>query len=685
MYRIKPYLIAAIVLPLMLLASCMDGDIMGTKSEHVNADSIIEVAHRNKDYEQLLTLADSLERNGSMSEATSYYWRGYATDRLNQKHAAEFYWKKALAAVKDFNNESEVAIYSKTASRLANLLNMKGDYEQSLKLTMPAAERIESIHADTTADYANLLIFIGCCQSRFGKAEEAMTNNYAHAYEKHLENIQRNHTDDAYKSAIAGVLNIAYYSIGTQHPDDALLWIARLDTMLNEYRMHPYATADYLDKQQARLYIYRATALEHLGRIDESAEAYDAFLTTRLSQQAEGLFLAGDYLVSAQRWEEAAKSYQNLDEVVGKYHLDYTLDNIQSIFLKKYYANLGASRTDSVLAISMAICNSLDSAITLAKRDDAAELATIYDTQQKEAEIAAQRKQMARQRQWNAIIALSLLFIAIIVISVNRHLHARKIDEQNKLLAHANARAEESSRMKTKFIQQISHEIRTPLNILSGFTQVITQPGMELDEDTKKDINEQITENTKRITGLVNKMLELSDAGSNAVIERKDSVPAFQIASQASDASGITKSKHLTYDLNIAPDTEDVVLQTNLNSATRALSLLLDNARKFTKPAEAKQLNADAGKQKVTLNVALTTAADAARAVTFTVEDTGIGVPEAEAEHIFDEFVQLDDYYDGTGIGLTVARNLARRLGGDIVLDTTYKSGARFIMTLPVE
>jgi signal transduction histidine kinase len=66
------------------------------------------------------------------------------------------------------------------------------------------------------------------------------------------------------------------------------------------------------------------------------------------------------------------------------------------------------------------------------------------------------------------------------------------------------------------------------------------------------------------------------------------------------------------------------------------------------------------------------------------VADTGIGIPAEEAEHIFEEFVQLNHYYDGTGIGLTVARSLARRLGGDIVLDTSYQPGARFVMTLPL-
>ena len=57
-------------------------------------------------------------------------------------------------------------------------------------------------------------------------------------------------------------------------------------------------------------------------------------------------------------------------------------------------------------------------------------------------------------------------------------------------------------------------------------------------------------------------------------------------------------------------------------------------------------------------------------------------IPAKDAERIFDEFVQLDEYYNGTGIGLTVARSLARRLGGDIVLDTTYTEGVRFVTTL---
>lgn len=250
--------------------------------------------------------------------------------------------------------------------------------------------------------------------------------------------------------------------------------------------------------------------------------------------------------------------------------------------------------------------------------------------------------------------------------------------ETNRQLMAANERAQESSKMKSNFIKQISHEIRTPLNILSGFTQIITTPGLQLSDEEKDKINQDIVDNTNRITSLINKMLELSDASSQAVIDRTDNVLAVQIAAQATDASEIANAKHLKFDLQVGDAEGAVTITTNEQAATRALTMLLDNARKFTRPAEAKN-EKQTEQQQVTLTLKKTESI-----IEFIVEDTGIGVPINEAEHIFDEFVQLDEYYEGTGIGLTVARSLARRLGGDVVLDTTYTSGARFIMTLPL-
>ena len=244
-----------------------------------------------------------------------------------------------------------------------------------------------------------------------------------------------------------------------------------------------------------------------------------------------------------------------------------------------------------------------------------------------------------------------------------------ELEDTNRKLIAANEKAEESSKMKSNFIKQISHEIRTPLNILSGFTQILTTPGVELNEKEKDKISQDIIENTNRITGLVNKMLELSDAGSRNVIERNDKVTAAQIAGDAIAATGIADTKDLDFELQIAPEAENLIVMTNLNSAVRSLSLILDNARKFTQNAINKSIK---------LSVKATPGN-----VEFAVEDNGIGVAPEEAEHIFEEFVQLDEFYEGTGIGLTIARSLARRMGGDVKLDTNYYPGARFVLRLP--
>ena len=223
--------------------------------------------------------------------------------------------------------------------------------------------------------------------------------------------------------------------------------------------------------------------------------------------------------------------------------------------------------------------------------------------------------------------------------------------------------------LSTEFLHTLDHS-----NLLSGFAQVITTPSIELDEKSKQEIKQEITTNTERITHLVDKMIELADANSKTVIERTDRVPAIQVAAQAIEASGISHALHLTFSMETAPEAENATVQTNLRAAARALIQLLDNALKFTRTPKANQHN---DTYKKTTERAMLKMALNGKEVLFTVEDTGIGVPVEEAEHIFDEFVQLDEYYEGTGIGLTVARSIARRL-------SNYTGGARFVMTLPV-
>ena len=293
---------------------------------------------------------------------------------------------------------------------------------------------------------------------------------------------------------------------------------------------------------------------------------------------------------------------------------------------------------------------------------------------------------------WVLLMLLTIMFLAI--YSIHRYRTNKKLEtaheqlqkayaqleENNEKLKIANARAEESTRMKSNFIKQISHEIRTPLNIMSGFTQLITSPGINLSEKDRKEASAQILHSTDRITGLVNKMLELSDISSQTVLQRNDEATAVQIAQQAIMDTGILDARHVEFELRKEAGA-NTPFRTDKRASARIVELLLDNAVKFTKPAESTvPQEQEERKERVTMTIS----ADSRRA-TFIIENTGTSIPEEEAEHIFDEFVQLDEYYNGTGIGLTVARSLARRLGGDVVLDTTCNACTRFIATLGIK
>ena len=676
MKRLNQILTTLLILAAMLFTSCEEHQ--ASQHKDVAADSLINSAYKVRDYNLILNLADLHQQAGTLSNQKACYWRGYAYSRQRKMRMAEMEWKTAISL--SIEDEEDLEYYAHSANRLAGLLFLKSDYSEAIRVAVAATTLLKKENYTMNTDYANLLTFIGSCQLKIGHFGEA-ANNYALAWQHYQQITEEDKSIVNYTSSIVGIVNIVDAYIQTAHYHEAIEWINRFDDMLQLCRLHPQAKEEFIDKQTARLNLYRSCALEGLGRKKEAERAYNTALGTQYAKTSDGKLEATSYLMAAQRWNEAADKFQVLETQENRYDLKMTLDNIQTYLLPKYLANVGAHRIDSAIVIGTRICHSLDSAIMWQKQDDAAELATIYETQQKESEIMEQQANISNIYFIGTTIALVLVVFAFCLFIFIRHRSAMRLEAAYHDLELANARAEESSRMKSDFIQQISHEIRTPLNVLSGFTQVLTTPDMMLDETTLKNINQKITENTNRITGLVNKMLELSEAKSHTVIKRSDIVSAEQIAIEATNASGITNASHLIFDMQISPSAKAVNLQTNQTAAIRALSLLLDNARKFTAPAEArKQDNTSDIKQRAILRLSV-----ASKRLFFSVEDTGIGIPRKEAERIFEEFVQLDEYYDGTGIGLTVARSLARRIGGDIMLDTAYIGGSRFVMTLPID
>ena len=264
------------------------GACQSEKGSSDEANQMMEQAYKLKNYDRLMLLADSLEKAGALMPANANYWRGYACDRMKRKDEAAKYWRASMAAAEKSTNEEDIDVYVKSASRLANQLCLDGDYEGTLEMAMPVVTRLEELECDTTSDYVNLLIYIGLSQVSTGQSEEDTQIGFFRACEKHRQNIKRNHSDEAYKDAIAGLVNIAYYCVQAQKYEPALYYTSSFGELLMEYEQHPGADTNYVDRQVGRYTIYKSVALERLGRKEEAKEVYDAFMATKFSKSAEG-------------------------------------------------------------------------------------------------------------------------------------------------------------------------------------------------------------------------------------------------------------------------------------------------------------------------------------------------------------------------------------------------------------
>ena len=658
-YRLLNILLLAILIAVTLVG-CGQKEV---KTDNVNADSLLNVAHKGHQYERLLELADTLQATGHITGIRADYWRGYSYSRQHMMRLSEKYWKQAVNS--EIHNQEDLKYYAKSANRLSGELLLRGEYEATMKVAVPALKIMTEAKYQRNSDYAYLQVAVGCCQLKQGSTDEAIVN-FNQAYQLFYDVVGDDPIRPNFTTAIAGIIKITEAYLQMDRFYEAFDWTQKLKKLLDYYNQ---PEPDFVDKQQARLNIYQASALEGLGRHAEAEKAYQEAKKSNYVQTNEGKVEAISYLMVAGRWDEAADNYEVLDKQMEKFNINPTMDIIQQYLLPKYRANLRAHRNETANAVSRQICDRLDSAIDVMLRDAAMELTTIYNTQQKETEIAEHKSQLVRQRYMASILTLALVVFCFALVIYFRHQSSMRLEKAYCKLEEANERTKESSRMKTSFIQQMSHEIRTPLNILSGFTQILTSPEMEkeLDEETKQEYNEKIVESTNQIAELVNKMLELSDVNSKVVIERNDQLPAIQLASEAINEIVDNHRNHIPIQLKWGEGVDKLSLQTNERAAVRAIVLLLNNAERFTKEGT------------ITLQVEQKGAK-----VLFIVEDTGIGIPASEAEHIFQEFVQLNEYEAGTGIGLTVARSICRRMGGDIVLDTSYTNGARFVMTLPL-
>lgn len=304
------------------------------------------------------------------------------------------------------------------------------------------------------------------------------------------------------------------------------------------------------------------------------------------------------------------------------------------------------------------------------------EFATMLNLQQLNAEkVRLEKISQKKQLQNTRTILFSVLGLLCIVViflwqqrKINAKLHRakNKLDEQNRTLIKAEEElrkakevAEQSNWLKTMFIQNMSHEIRTPLNSIVGFSGVLVDM---LDE--KEDIGQYVAlieSNSKLLLKLVGDILDISILDSE--VEIKHNAVDVNACCQASiDAAGASFDPGVR--LIFEPACDELIINSNYNYIVQVLDNLLGNASKFTHEGSV-TLAYEVKKEENQL--------------IFTVTDTGIGIPVEEQERVFERFVKLDNFSQGAGLGLSICRIVAERLGGYLRIDKGYTQGTRVI------
>lgn len=243
--------------------------------------------------------------------------------------------------------------------------------------------------------------------------------------------------------------------------------------------------------------------------------------------------------------------------------------------------------------------------------------------------------------------------------------HEEQMKEMIIEVTKAKEKAEESDKMKSTFLANMSHEIRTPLNAIIGFSRIIAECD---DLEERMEYFKIVDCNNDRLLLLINEILDLSRIESEKVQFTYAPTDLTQMCKEIYDSLSLRCPQNVSFVLD-EKSPQDITILTDKNRLTQVLSNLIGNAFKFTKQG----------------TVALGYRKETNSSISFFVKDTGMGIQKDKASKIFDRFTKLNDFVQGSGLGLSICKTIVEKLGGTITVETEEGKGSKFLVILPLK
>ena len=409
---------------------------------------------------------------------------------------------------------------------------------------------------------------------------------------------------------------------------------------------HGHLSQDYLD--EANIWLHKMDSIYQLH--PEKFYRFHLDYTTAAYYRAMGNW-------DKQYWKQALDIYSKLQaEYSGnKRSTYYRWTSLEKIYLCK------------IQGMAMEACRIYQELYppidTLASQSYIRQINTI------KAKYQVDKAETASNNEYNKIItsilvgtmALVTLFV-LLAILLKRQREKVKLSTQK--LATSRINAENAMRAKSVFLSNMSHEIRTPLNALSGFSSLLTEEG--LDDETRRQCNEVIQQNSELLLKLINDVIDLSSLEFGKLqfcIAQHDAV---SICKNVIDT--VNKVKQTQAELTFTTELEEMPIETDDSRLQQVLINLLINATKFTPRG----------------SIVLKLEKETDDTVLFTVTDTGCGIPKDRQTNIFQRFEKLNENVQGSGLGLSICQLIIEHIGGQIWIDSEYTEGSRFCFTHPI-
>lgn len=276
-----------------------------------------------------------------------------------------------------------------------------------------------------------------------------------------------------------------------------------------------------------------------------------------------------------------------------------------------------------------------------------------------------ERDRIVSMRFYLAGIIVSVLFLIFLLVlgwkKIFRLKHSQMRQEAKK------EKAVQAIQRKNMFLSNMSHEVRTPLNAIVGFSAVLTDEDESFDDESRREFSEIIKVNSFQLLKLINDILDFSDFENDNITFNIRTHDAVKLCNEVVET--VMASRKLEVEMRFDTDLSVLMLDTDDARLRQVLINLLVNAAKFTEQGS------------IVLELKM---ADADTAL-FSVTDTGCGIPPEKQHLIFERFEKLNDFVQGSGLGLSICQLIVKYMNGKLWVDSGYTRGARFCFTHPLK